>query len=105
MKCEIKSLRKALNSSLVQLLNTCNNKVRPLAYLILLGKILNKENVSLYEKHRKKLKGLYGADILSKEPKINILNLSNIDIKPEVKEILALGLNCHLGTKFSSIKQ
>lgn len=73
--------------------------------MIFLGRLQDQENVSVYEKHVKKLTSLYGADIIFKQPKNNILNLTHFEISPKLKLALSLGLNCHINTKFDLVKQ
>ena len=48
---------------------------------------------------------LYGGDILFKQNKNNLLNLSSHNISADIKEALSNGLNCHVSSKFNITQQ
>lgn len=67
--------------------------------MLLLERVSLKHETTLLLKHNKKLSNLYGDEILRKQDNDNFINLSNINIDMDTKNIFNLGLNCHLKSK------
>ena len=57
--------------------------------------------INLDMKHQKKLHQMYNGQVPLIQTKNNVINLSSIKIDKEIEEILQLGLNCHLKTKYN----
>ena len=55
--------------------------------------------MNLILKHKRKLFQLYGDRVPLIKEKNNVLNISKIEVNDNIKEILQLGLNCHLKTR------
>jgi hypothetical protein len=52
-----------------------------------------------------KLNALYNAEMLLPNSQDKFLNLSHHQVSPKEKEVLNMGLNCHLQSKFDPVKK
>ena len=86
-----------------ELSNLLHSDLRDKAVSIFLSRILDNKRIALTTRHNAKLIRLNGGPILLKEHKRTFLNLSTCQISPCVGEILDLGMNCHLRSKYDSL--
>jgi hypothetical protein len=96
---------KSLGKEIIKLLKICTSSIRAFASIILPKRIGDKHKRITHDTHSNKLKKLYGSEVIIKEQTNNIHNLSDIIISKDIRNILSLGLNFHLKSKFDLIKQ
>ena len=53
----------------------------------------------LSSKHGRKIFNLYGGQVFKKEIINPVVNLTEIELDEEMKQIFSFGMNCHLKTK------
>ena len=53
----------------------------------------------------KKLSGLYGGPLMLPEASDGFLNLSSVELTQNQKELLNLGINCHVQTKYDPLEK
>ena len=70
-----------------------------------LQSILQNLSRSLYYKHTEKLTKLHGSPLLLKQQPDSVINLSNLVLDEETKDILNIGMNCHLKTKYDMTRK
>jgi hypothetical protein len=78
-----------------------NGSVKYESVVLALERICNKIRIQTIEKQKKKLWNMYRHSIYLKQNRDSIVNLSNIEIDADTKNILSLGLNCHLKNKYN----
>jgi len=104
-KALIHSLQSKYNEELQRFraLVGCELKVSP--YLVLLDRVAKRKSSQLQEIQRSKLSRMYGAHILLKQNVDSVVNLSGIDLDPEILNIFSYGMNCHLRRKYDHTKK
>jgi hypothetical protein len=75
------------------------------AFLLFLNRIASKEERKLEEIQKRKLCNLYGGDILLKQVRDSVINLSNIALDQDMQNIFSIGMNCHLKQKFDCTRR
>ena len=95
--CENKVL---LDERLKSFNEVVQSEVRYSAYMKLLNRVQSKKFIELREKQTSKLVRMHGSQLLLKQNKESVINLSKNDIQPEMLDIFSLGINCHLKQKF-----
>ena len=70
-----------------------------------LDKIAEKTDHATNIRTTKKLSKLYGGHIMLPQSSDGYINLSSVDLTEEQKELLNLGLNCHIQTRFDEIEK
>ena len=81
------------------------SKMRISAFDVFLERIAVSRAINLDKTHLKKLTALYGGNILIKQPREPVINLSSHTICEPMKRILSLGMKCHLRTKYENIQR
>ena len=70
-----------------------------------LDEVIDRTNHATKIRTIKKLSKLYGGPLLLPEASDGYVNLSNTELTQDQKQVLNLGLNCHIQTKFNSIEK
>ena len=70
-----------------------------------MSEIYNNSKRSLHAKHINKLNRMYNGQMYLAENNAKFLNLSSYALSEEEKEVLNLGLNCHIQRKIDPIKR
>ena len=102
---EISNLSVTLQNLNKDLKDQLKSELKQGALNILLDRILKCREMTLQIKHSNKLARMYGGPIYLKQPKDSVLNLSSVPIDENTKNIFNLGMNCHLRTKYSTIRK
>jgi len=75
------------------------------AYNAIFDRVSERKYEEMQEIQLGKLYRMYGAPIFLKQNIDSVVNLSSIRLDHEMKNILSLGMNCHLRQKFDQVKK
>ena len=92
----ITELEDAVDNATTELKTAIGEGIRYQAHLCHLDRVLDKREAALEITHKRKLCHLYGSDILIKKERETLVNLSNAEVDVNVKQVMRLGLNCHI---------
>ena len=98
LQCEIVNQKKLISELM-------NSETRYNALMIFLDRTLKRVDSESREIKLKKLCETFGGDILLKQNRDSVINLSSVELDSDIRDIFSLGMNCHLKTKFNSIKR
>jgi len=101
----ISSTKNEYNLALLQFQALLRSDLKYDAFLLFLEKTSDRVRHITSETQHNKLVRMYGASILQKQTKDSVVNLSSVNIDEEMRDIFALGMNCHLKQKFDYIKK
>ena len=104
-KQNINTLNEQVTASASHLQQLVDSPIRFSALELLLDRNVAARKSEQKAKHIRKLCNMYGSTVLQKEYKEPCINLSSIAIDEEIKEIMALGMNCHLKQKYDSTQK
>ena len=82
-----------------------DSDIRFEALMLFLQKILNTKKTLLDITHGNKLEKMYGSSICMKQEKAGVINLSNYVISDQLASIFDLGMNCHLRSKYDTLRK
>ena len=100
---KIHELTNKLSKLKADLPTAVNSTIKIDAFFLFLDRIITSKKLSLIAKHNRKLTDLYGGPICMKVEKQRFLNLSDVNISPELAAIFDLGMNCHLRQKYDTL--
>ena len=104
-KLSINRLMSQVSELKKSLCESVNSPVRFKALMFFLQRLLDKEKSEMEQVQLNKLVNLYGGDILLKQNRDSVINLSKVELSSSVIESLSYGMNCHIRTKFNKIKK
>ena len=104
-KRELEELGLQYNNQLQVLKECVQSELKCSAFLVLLDRISARKHIQICEVQRNKLMRMYGGPILLKQQRDSVINLSNIDLEPEMRDIFSLGMNCHLKQRYDKTKR
>ena len=100
----VKSLREQLTYEKANL-KAIVTELRYEAFILFLSRLRRANETTVQIRHHKKLCHLYESELPYLQEQSKVINLSNTDIPEEIKNILQLGMNYNLKSKFSEIEK
>lgn len=82
-----------------------NSDMKLDAYVAILNRVCAKKEVQMRQTQLNKLIRMYGGDIWLKQNRDSVINLSSIELNPDIKDIFSLGMNCHLKQRYDQTKK
>ena len=102
---KIKELTAGKDEMSQQLKDKLNSPTKFKASISLLEGIIDAKRVTLVIKHNRKLNQLNGSEILMKEDRTEVVNLSIEKIDEDIKAVFRYGMNCHLRGRYDKLKK
>ena len=98
---DLEKLKTELSSSLRSSIDNFRFK----SLMTFLQRIIDTKQLNIDITHNGKLTKLYGGEIFMKKQPETVVNLTSVNIHDNIKEVFNLGMNCHLKTRYNSIRK
>ena len=100
LKKDLINISESIKDLKVRLKEQLNSNIKYESAVKFIERLQQSHKINLDLKHSKKLHELYSAKVPLIQTKNNTINLSSFHIDEETINILQMGLNCHLKSKF-----
>ena len=97
---EIEVLKNTKETQLAELEQNSGSANKTSALKLYLDRTLVKLQEELSNKHKEKLYTLYGGRLFIKQDRNTVINLSRVEIPDAIHNIMKLGMNTHLKTRY-----